>query len=360
MIGEFVMRLFLVTMWSLLSILLSFGQATSAQEQLRISTIERKPFAFKLDEEWAGFSIDLWQEIAKNLDYGTEFVENNSFAEMLASVENRDVDLAAANISITASREAIMDFSQPIFDSGLLVLTPVDGSSSIFSVFNNPQLWAWVFGAVAMFVIAGFLISWIERRHTHFQDRSSLNRFDEGFWWAVSVVTNASFTIFTPVTFLGRLLAYLLIIVGLFVVSAFVAQITASLTVQELRSQVSGFEDLRGKSVGTTENSTSSRFLNQQSIAHVTFMSLDDMFDALEKGELQALVHDAPVLAYYAATTGNGRFQTVGRVFNPEKYGFAMPQGSALQEPINQEILRLRESGRFRELTAKWFGVEYQ
>ena len=56
-------------------------------------------------------------------------------------------------------------------------------------------------------------------------------------------------------------MAYLLIIIGLFVVSAFVAQITASLTVETLRSQVGNVNDLRGKSVGTTEGSTSSRVI---------------------------------------------------------------------------------------------------
>jgi polar amino acid transport system substrate-binding protein len=42
---------------------------------------------------------------------------------MISSVENKKSDLAIANITITSDREKKMDFSQPIFDSGLQLIT---------------------------------------------------------------------------------------------------------------------------------------------------------------------------------------------------------------------------------------------
>ena len=334
--------------------------AAQSQESMRVATIERKPFAFQLEGEWAGFSIELWQRISDNLGFDTTFVSNESFPEMLSRVASGDVDLAAANISVTEAREKVMDFSQPIFDSGLIILAEAQSRSSIFSAIANRDLWYWIAGAICLFILAGMLIAFFERRHQHFEGRDQGSSVSEGIWWAVSVVTNASFTIFTPMSIAGRLLSYALILVGLFVVSAFVAQITASLTVESLKSQVNSHNDLRGKRVGTTEGSTSSRFLTEQSIEHVTFAGLDPLFAALEAGDLQAVVHDAPILAYYATTNGDGKYRTVGRVFNPEKYGFAMPQGSPHSEAINQEILRLRESGDFAQLVSKWFGASYQ
>ena len=84
------------------------------------------------------------------------------------------------------------------------------------------------------------------------------------------------------------------------------------------------------------------------------------MFEALEDGKIEAVVHDAPILAYYAQTTGKGRFETVGRIFNPEKYGFAMQSGNERTEEVNRALLKLREDGTYTALLEKWFGVEYQ
>jgi polar amino acid transport system substrate-binding protein len=143
-------------------------------------------------------------------------------------------------------------------------------------------------------------------------------------------------------------------------VSGFVAQITATLTVQELRSQIDGVNDLRNKKVGTTHASTSATFLLNQSISHQAFETLEEMFAALEDGTIEAVVHDAPILAHFAATHKSGKYQATGRVFQPEKLGFAFPQGSLETERVNREILRLRENGEYEALIKKWFGNSYQ
>ena len=44
------------------------------------------------------------------------------------------VDLAIANISITSEREKIMDFSQPIYDSGLQILVPKGGGANFMKI----------------------------------------------------------------------------------------------------------------------------------------------------------------------------------------------------------------------------------
>ena len=46
----------------------------------------------------------------------------------------------------------------------------------------------------------------------------------------------------------------------------------------------------------------------------------------------------------------------VGSVLRPEKYGIALPSGSAHREGINRALLRIREDGRCEDLYRKWFG----
>lgn len=347
----------------LCAIFLALPWSALAQDTFTVSTIERKPFSFKTETGWAGFSIDLLAEVGARMGWDYNYVEHDTFVSLLDSVRGLQADMAAANISITSAREADMDFSQPIFDAGLIVLTPVGGGANIFSILFSRDLLLWVGGAILLLLGAGALISRFEGRRDHVEDHDyddgKIGSVGEGIWWAVNVVTQAGFEISSPKTRSGRLLAFSLILTGLFAVSAFVAQITASLTISELSSQVDGYNDLHGKRVGTTAGSTSAQFLDEVRIAYTGYGSLNEMFGALEAGELDAVVHDAPILAYYAAHDGNGRFELAGRIFKPEKYGIAMIAGHRAKEELNQTILQLREDGTYEALVAKWFGAQY-
>ena len=328
--------------------------------EFTVATIERKPFAFQNEEGWTGFSIDLWAEVAKEIAVTSNFEPVDKFGDLIDAVKWRDVDIAVANISITYAREQSMDFTQPIFDAGLMVLMPIQPSADIFSAILNRDLLLWIAGAIFLLFIAANLIWLVERREGEEFQTSWRKGVSRGLWWAVNVVTQAGFDIASPTTRAGRMLAFGLILLGLFVVGAFVAQITAALTVNQIVNQVDGYEDLYGKRVGTTSGSTSANFLTAQSIRYEGYDNIDDMFAALDSGEVDALVHDAPILAYWAETVGKGRFQTVGRVFNAEKYGFALPTNNDRIEEINRALLKLRENGTYDALIDKWFGADYQ
>ncbi len=345
------------------AILLALPWSALAQDSFTVGTIERKPFSFKTEAGWAGFSIDLLEEVGARMDWEYNYVEHDTFVSLLDSVRGLQADMAAANISITASREADMDFSQPIFDAGLIVLTPLGGKANIFSILFSRDLLLWVGGAILVLLGAGALITRFEGRRDKTEDHDygdgKIGSVGEGIWWAVNVVTQAGFEIPSPRTRGGRLLAFSLILTGLFAVSAFVAQITASLTISELTSQVDGYNDLHGKRVGTTAGSTSAQFLDEVRIGYTGYASLNEMFEALEAGDLDAVVHDAPILAYYSSHEGYGRFELVGRIFKREKYGIAMIAGHRAKEEMNQTILQLREDGTYDALVAKWFGADY-
>lgn len=351
------LRLFLAAM------VVIFSLPALAAESLVVSTIERKPFSFKTADGWAGFSIDILEEVGERLDWEFTYREAKDFAEMLGAIQTFQADFAAANISITSAREADMDFSQPIFDAGLIVLAPVGGGANIFSVLFSRDLLLWVGGAILLLLGAGAMISRLETQPSEVKDvdydDGKIGGVGEGIWWAVNVVTQAGFEIPSPKTRAGRFLAFTLILTGLFAVSAFVAQITASLTVSELSSQVDSYNDLHGKRVGTTAASTSSEFLETRRIDYRGFASLDDMFQALEAGELDAVVHDLPILAYFAANQGQGRYELVGRVFRSEKYGIAMIEGHYGKEALNRALLQMREDGTYDNLVREWFGEDF-
>ena len=176
------------------------------------------------------------------------------------------------------------------------------------------------------------------------------------FWWALILVVNGGFEERVPRSFMGRILGVLMVISSLFIVSIFVANITASLTVEAITSSIEKVDDLKGRKVGTTMGSTASTFLDQREVNHFSFASFSELTDAFEREDLDAIVFDGPLLAYYLSQSPGLDARLLERVFRPENYGIALPQGSRLREEINRVLLRLNESGEYEDLRAKWFG----
>ena len=86
------------------------------------------------------------------------------------------------------------------------------------------------------------------------------------------------------------------------------------------------------------------------------FATVEAAFDALLDETVDAVVYDAPNLLYYANGEGKGKVSVVGKIFEPQDYGLALPQGSPLREKINRAILNLRESGELERTLEKWLG----
>ncbi len=337
------------------------AQQVAPSDTLTITTIERRPFSMASSEGPVGFSIDLWRAVADELGLTYEFVRVEEFSEMLGMVEGGDADAAIANISITSAREEVMDFSQPIFDSGLQVLIRDDGGSGgLLSAILTWEMLGWLAAALGILLAAANLMWLFERRAQEYFRHPYKEGLFRSFWWALNMIVNGGFEERVPQTPLGRIFAVMLVVASLFIVSIFVANITAALTVGELRSQIEGYSDLYSRRVGTTGGSTSAAFLQSQSIRMREYDDLVSLFHALENEEIDAVVHDAPLIAFYAATEGRGRVRSAGPVFRPEKYGIAFPENSALVEPVNQTLLRLRENGAYRALIEKWFGAGYE
>ena len=89
----------------------------------------------------------------------------------------------------------------------------------------------------------------------------------------------------------------------------------------------------------------------------ITYPDIDDAIHALEHGSVRAVVFDFPTLRYYVQEHSDEHVALVGSVFDAQAYGFAMPLGSALRQPIDYELLQLRESGFVDELKNKYFGA---
>ena len=341
----------------LMSWLPAFAQTS---EPLTMATIHRPPFAFTDEAEVSGFSIDLMRAIGRDIGRDVQFIPQNSFSEMFSTVKSREVDGAIANVSITTKREREMDFSQPIFGSGIKILMPNESSSlGLFSALFTWDIGLIILSGLALLMCGGMLMWVFERRYQAYFDKPMGEAFFPSFWWALNLVVNGGFEERVPRSPFGRIFAVLLVVSSLFIVSIFVASITAATTVNALNSNVQSLSDLDKRRVGTIGGSTSAEFLSDRGIAFVEYDAPSNMFEAFELQQIDTLVFDGPILAYYQQTQGAGRVRLLERTYRPENYGIVMPTGSPLKEEIDQVLLKLRVDGTYDDLLKKWFGTIY-
>lgn len=344
-----------------LSMVVALWPVKSTSQELIVGTITRPPFSMELAGTDLGFSIDLWEALATSMGREYRYERFDTFTEMLGAVEKQQVDLAIANISITAAREEAMDFSQPIFASGLQIMSPVDKTGvALWNTLFKKELILSVILAFAALLGVGMLMWWLERRHQEYFNQPAKQAMFPAFWWALNLVVNGGFEERVPRTPLGRLMGVGMVITSLFFVSVFVAYVTSAMTVEAITTSINSVNDLYGKRVGTVSGSTAAKYMDDRSLDYVEYAGLGQVLEGFEDKELDAVVFDAPILAYYVKTRAQGQAQMNGPVFLRENYGIAAPTGSNLTEEINRTLLALRESGKYEEIYESWFGLEPQ
>ncbi len=81
-----------------------------------------KPFEF-LDEngEYVGFDIDLWKEVAKRTGMKYEF-HAMDFNGIIPALQAGGVDAAVAGMTITEERAKAVEFSDPYYTTGLMLV----------------------------------------------------------------------------------------------------------------------------------------------------------------------------------------------------------------------------------------------
>ncbi len=343
---------------------LSASAQSPTNDPLIISTVERQPFIFyQKNGEISGFSADIWDEIAKRNGWDYIWQKEDSFPSMIESVVSARSDVAIANISMTSEREKILDFSHSIYDSGLQIIIPnKERGLNIFKlIWDSGALQLILFALITLLIIA-HILWFFERntpndRHDYFRDDYKGGVWD-AFWWAFIIMTMGGFEKEVPYSKLSRILAMFWIIVSLFFVSTLTAKITTSLTVDKLTSDINSYQDLIGKKVGVGANSSMAKFLDNKNIAYIEYADFNASLKALERGEIDATIGDAPIAKYYVSNAGKGKVQLAGADFKPDKFAIALPTGTDLLEKINVAILEMREDGTYEEIQEKWFGRE--
>ena len=364
--------------WGLSGLVFSlFCQVSIAQElpsipeTIVVDTREVPPFAMK-DEagKWSGLSIDLLREVKVDLESQAEHpikfeFREKSLEDMLDDVERGTVDLAAAAITVNYDREKRMDFTHPYFNSGLGIAVRADQKRSgwvgvMESLFSGTFFQIIIALFAGMFVCAITLYVFERRKNAEDFGGGPVRGITSALWWAAVTLTTVGYGDKVPKTVAGRLIGLIWMFAGLFIVASFTAAVTATLTVTQLKSRVSGPGDLPRVKVASVVDSTSAQYLQTRQIRFRNNPDIATALEALKTGRCEAVVYDAPVLRHTVLQDYADTLFVLPASFERQNYAFALPHESELRERINQVVLRVTSQPDWQETLTRYFGNELE
>jgi len=332
----------------------------SFQNKLTVGTKEAPPFSMKdNDGIWTGISIDLWRQIATELNLTYEFRELDQH-NLLKGLTNGSLDVVVTELTITPERLDRFDFTYPFYTTGLGIAVPFKEKNVLISIIK--QLFSSTVLVILIIIfstllIVGIVVWLFERKLNpeHFGG-NTIQGIGSGFWFSAVTMTTIGYGDKLPKTIGGRIVSLIWMFSGIILVTFFIATMTSMLTVNQLETSVRGLEDLKKALVGTMPYTTSESFLKNSLISFKTYKSIDEGLEALINGEIKAFVYDAPELRYRIRQRFQGKLDVLPHTYSQENYGIALVNNSPLRKSMNRVLLQKIRQQEWQETLNHYLG----
>jgi polar amino acid transport system substrate-binding protein len=327
----------------------------------RVGVFENPPYAMRAGNgEWRGLAIDLWKEVASELNLRYRFGEASPDT-ILDDIAHDRLDLAVSPFAATVDRQQLLDFSHAFLsvETGIAVRrgTDEDRWLTVARALATPSALRLYAAIVALTFLAGAALWLFERRRNPQFSGGALPGLGSGFWWSGVTTVGVGYGDKVPITFWGRIVGLLWMSVSLVLVTALTAFVTAKLALAEI-GQIRGAASLRNAVVGTVEGSSAADFLRRERIRRRVFATTPQALEALANKQVDAVVYGADVLGYYTERDPQKRFEVLAGTLDHQDLAFPMPNGSPLREPINDALRGFLNQPGWRDLKDRFLGDE--
>jgi polar amino acid transport system substrate-binding protein len=283
---------------------------------------------------------------------------------MLAAAEAGRIDIGVSCVSITAEREARVDFSHSFYETHLAIAVRDQSLwARIGNFVTDSETLYWLGVLVVLASLVGGIFYLLEHRINPklYSRESRSGRLVEGFILGLLFITRGPVNYYEFQTLAGRVLTVLLAVATTIFVASFTAILASAFTLERLRSNITGPADLSGLRVGVKGTATSQRYLDRLGVGYRTYATVPAMLDALDAGGLDAVVADDPVLRYeirrgeQAGTYAD--LTVLPYQFERQNYGLVLSEDPAFHEDVDRALLQVRDSEFWTERLGRYLGT---
>ena len=342
-----------------LALLLLFWSVLAPAETMRVGIKAVPPFAMPDGKDgWTGISVELWQRIAVDLGWQTQWVVMDSSRAQIKALETGSIDVALGALSMTRKREAVMNFSAPFYATHLAIATPAEYSSwrGVLNELLSTAFLSTVAVLLLLLLTVGGLLWLVERKRNPQEFGGSVTQgIGSGFWWSLVTMTTVGYGDKAPVTLIGRALATIWMFASIIMIAGLTASITASLTVNQLNTMVRGVQDLNQVRSVAVSGSTGEQYLRKRGIRMQSVTTAAEGLALLREGKAEALIYDEALLRYLLKDAAPG-IEILRQSIQMEYYAFGMKSSFAHQEQLNQTLLAYTSDSQWKEILNRYLG----
>lgn len=272
-------------------------QPSVTPQPVKVGILAVPPFAFKNKQgAWDGLAMTLWKKTSESADLAYEFVELTTLDHALDGVRSGELLTVISGLNITAEREKLGSFSTPFYVTDMAVAMNASDKSvyaRIMGHLASPKSIVYIMVLLGLILAYALVFLWVEsdRNPEICEPGAPRSRnFIHSMIWSIMLATGLEADLHKNKTLLLRFLAMALYFVGLFSVSAFVAILSSSLTVNELGQMSFHDLNLNEKRVGVIRDSRSAEYCAHEFMACETFDTLAEGMVMLKEGKLDVVV----------------------------------------------------------------------
>ncbi|XP_059077835.1 glutamate receptor 2.9 isoform X2 [Cryptomeria japonica] len=313
----------------------------------------------------SGFIIDVFHAVVKKLDYQLQYdlvplygrSDSHDANELIRQVYLKKYDAIVGDITITANRSEIVDFTQPFTETGLVIVAPTpikDEANNAWTFLQpfSPALWA----TTAAFVLYTGVVVWLLEHKTNPDFRGSLiTQVVTLIWFAFSAVFYAHRERIH--NNLNRIVIVAWLFVALVLTSSYTANLSSRLTAQQITPLINGLGNYKLGYHGSCAGSflrdklgMAEKQLDQTSSPRAYEEALSK---GAKNGGVDAIIDEIPYVR--AFLSGRCGYSMVGRTYRNGGFGFVFYKDSSLVQDFSKGILNLQDSCELQEIEDKYF-----
>ena len=341
----------------LISIIFSCHLLHAEGEELSVGVTDSPPFIIIEDGEISGLTIDLWDNISDSLNMKYHFVMTE-YDNVATNISEGEINISIAPMAVSSGQASSTFFSQPFYITTMCVAVENHYESGFVTIVKNLFSLSFL-KTIGLLLFINFGIGtliWLAERNTNPAFSNKINGIVDGFWWSWVTMTTVGYGDKSPQSKNGKILATIWMLVAILIISGFTATISSELTTKRLQNNVSSLHDLHKMKVGCLEGRNTAIYLDYKHIAYKEYSSFEEAFEALEKGDINALVDDGATLNYYFNKKERSLAKkiTLIELPNNKEYYCFMSSDPMLVNKINPYLLSFLESEQWSRLLKKY------
>ncbi|XP_044259602.1 glutamate receptor ionotropic, kainate 2-like isoform X2 [Tribolium madens] len=344
------------------------------------------------NDRFEGFGIDLMDELSSMLGFnytiiiqedgynGNYNATTGEWNGLIGAILSGKADLAIADLTVTAERESVVDFTLQFMNLGISILykKPKPVPPSLFMFVSPFSYTVWILLVVTYFVVSlCFFVmgrlspsEWTNPFPCVEEPEYLINQFSirNSLWFTIGSLMQQG-TELAPIGISTRTGAGVWWFFTLIMVSSYTANLAAFLTVETLVTPFSNIKELSEQTeikYGAKRGGATANFFKnagndsvRSKIWHFMATHDEEMTESNDEGvdrtekQHYAFFMESTTIEYVIER--HCSLASIGAPLDDKGYAIAMKKNSSYRNDLSAAILKLQETGKIARLKEKWW-----